>query len=111
MMKIVYIPTGNAFTLPDEEVLRIMESDRGNYKIVEGGLQKEAEEQLPPKTVKELVTKKPEKEEETPKEQPLDYDTLSKNELCAVARKLNITVTNRDTKVSLLEKIHEKLGK
>lgn len=110
MMKIVYIPTGNVFTLPDEEVLRIMSSDRDNYKIVEGGLQKEAEDKLPPQTVKELVTKQPEPEEE-PKEQPLDYDTLSKNELVAVAKKLNITVTNKDTKATLLDKIHEKLGK
>ena len=110
MMKIVYIPTGNAFTLPDEEVLKIMASDRGNYKIVEGGLQKEAQEQLSPQTVKELVTKQPEKEEEV-KEEEFNYDTLSKNELCAVARKLNITVTNRDTKATLLEKIHEKIGR
>lgn len=110
MMKIVYIPTGNAFTLPDEEVLRIMSSDRDNYKIVEGGLQKEAEDKLPPQTVKELIVQKQEPEEE-PQEQPLDYDTLSKNELVAVAKKLNITVTNKDTKATLLEKIHEKLGK
>jgi hypothetical protein len=109
-MKIVYIPTGNAFTLPDEEVLRIMSSDRDNYKIVEGGLQKEAEDKLPPQTVKELIVQKQEPEEE-PQEQPLDYDTLSKNELVAVAKKLNITVTNKDTKATLLEKIHEKLGK
>lgn len=111
MIKLLYIPTGNTFVVPDDDALRIINNARDCYKILEGGLQKEAEEQLPPKTVKELVTKKPEKEEETPKEQLLDYDTLSKNELCAVARKLNITVTNRDTKVSLLEKIHEKLGK
>ena len=110
MLKLVFIPTGNMFVLPDDKALEMFESDKVNYKIVDGGYQKESEGKLPPKTVKELVTKQPEPEEE-PKEQPLDYDTLSKNELCAVARKLNITVTNRDTKVSLLEKIHEKLGK
>lgn len=111
MMKIVYIPTGNAFTLPDDEVLKIMASDRGNYKIIDGGLQKEAQEQLPPQTIKELVMQQPEKEEEEPQEQPLDWSTLSKNELVAAAKKFNITVTNRDTKVTLLEKIYEKIGK
>lgn len=109
-MKIVYIPTGNVFTLPDEEVLKIMSSDRGNYKVLEGGLQKESQDKLPPQTVKELVVQKPEPEEE-PQEQPLDWSTLSKNELVAAAKKFNITVTNRDTKATLLDKIYEKLGK
>lgn len=110
MMKLVFIPTGNVFTLPDEDALRIFESDKLNYKILEGGLQKKVQDKLPPQTVKELVVQKPEPEEEL-KEQPLDYDTLSKNELVAVAKKLNITVTNRDTKATLLDKIYEKLDK
>lgn len=109
-MKLVFIPTGNVFTLPDEDALRIFESDKLNYKILEGGLQKKVQDKLPPQTVKELVVQKPEPEEEL-KEQPLDYDTLSKNELVAVAKKLNITVTNRDTKATLLDKIYEKLDK
>lgn len=110
MLKLVFIPTGNMFVLPDDKALEMFESDKVNYKIVDGGYQKESEGKLPPKTVKELVTKQPEPEEE-PQEQPLDYDALSKNELVAVAKKLNITVTNKDTKVTLLDKIHEKLGK
>lgn len=111
MIKVLYIPTGNTFVLPDDEALKIMANARGNYKVLEGGLQKEAEGQLPKETVQELIVKKPEIEEEEPQEQPFNYDSLSKNELVAVARKLNITVTNRDTKVTLLDKIHEKLGK
>ena len=56
MMKLLYIPTGNVFTLPDEEALKIMRSDRGNYKILDAGFVDEEEVQtLPPKTVKELV--------------------------------------------------------
>jgi hypothetical protein len=110
MMKLVFIPTGNVFTLPDEDALRIFESDKLNYKILEGGLQKKVQDKLPPQTVKELIVQKPEPEEE-PQEQPLDWDALSKNELVAAAKKFNITVTNRDTKATLLEKIHEKLGK
>lgn len=54
MIKLLYIPTGNAFTLPDDEALRIMQTDRGNYKILEGGLQKKAEEHLEAETVDKL---------------------------------------------------------
>ena len=110
MLKLVFIPTGNMFVLPDDKALEMFESDKVNYKIVDGGYQKESEGKLPPQTVKELVTKQPEPEEE-PQEQPLDWSTLSKNELVAAAKKFNITVTNRDTKATLLDKIYEKLDK
>ena len=36
MMKLLYKPTGNVFTLPNEEAMRIKREDRGNdYKILE----------------------------------------------------------------------------
>ena len=35
MLKLLYIPTGNIFTLPDSEALKIKQTDRGNYKILD----------------------------------------------------------------------------
>jgi len=41
MIRLLYKPTGNLFTVPDEEALRIQREDRGNdYLVVEAGLQK-----------------------------------------------------------------------
>lgn len=117
MLKLMFIPTGNVFVLPDDEALRIMNTDRGNYKILDGGLQERAEGKLPPETVKELVMQKPqevieeEQEKEAAEEERLDCSKLSRNELIAVAKKLDIVVENRDTKASLAEKINKKLGK
>lgn len=117
MIKIMYIPTGNTFTLPDEEVMKILSSDSYNYKILEGGLQKEAKGQLPPETVQELVMQKPEEviEEEAQKEaaedEKLDYSTLKRHELCAVASKLGVSIDAKYTKAQLLEMIYKKLGK
>ena len=114
MMKILYIPTGNTFVLPDEEAIRVMTSARSDYKILEGGLQVKSEEHLSPETVQELVMKKPEEvlEEEEKDNEKLDYSTLKRHELMAVARKLNISIdTAKDTKASLLKKIYDKIGK
>lgn len=110
MIKLLYIPTGNTFVVPDNDALRIINNARDCYKILEGGLQEESEEKLLKETIQKLVVKTPEPEEE-PQEQPLDWSTLSKNELVAAAKKFNITVTNRDTKATLLDKIYEKLDK
>lgn len=40
---IIYKPTGNKFTLPDDEVVRILQEDRGNNYEVVGKLKKEIE--------------------------------------------------------------------
>ena len=46
-MKLLYKPTGNIFTLPDEEALRIKKDDRGNdYKILDCGDLEEVEETI-----------------------------------------------------------------
>lgn len=34
MIEIKFIPTGHIFSLPDEEAIRIVKEDRGNYKDV-----------------------------------------------------------------------------
>ncbi|DAB16864.1 TPA: hypothetical protein CPT98_07085 [Candidatus Gastranaerophilales bacterium HUM_19] len=54
MIEIKFIPTGHIFSLPDEEAIRIVKEDRGNYKVVKG---KVPEEKKPKesKSVQELV--------------------------------------------------------
>lgn len=36
-MKLLFKPTGNIFTLPDEEAMKIKAGDRGNYEILDCG--------------------------------------------------------------------------
>ena len=38
MIKLLFKPTGNIFTLPDNEALAIKASDRGNYEVLDAGL-------------------------------------------------------------------------
>lgn len=65
MMKLLYIPTGNVFTLPDEVALKHYKSDKENYKILDAGfVDEEAPVQLPPQTVQELVMQQPEQDTE-----------------------------------------------
>ena len=111
MIKVLYVPTGNTFTLPDEEALRIMASDRGNYKILDGGLQKEAQGKLEPETVKEIVMKKEVQEEEQPKEKEFNYMDLTKDELMIYARKLGIACNRNNALTTIQKKVAEKLGK
>ena len=41
MIEIKFIPTGHIFSLPDEEAIRIVKEDRGNYKVVKGKVPEE----------------------------------------------------------------------
>lgn len=120
MMKLLYIPTGNVFTLPDEEALKIKQSDRGNYKILEGGLVEEEEVQvLEPKTVQELVMQEPEyeapeKEEEPQPEEPKEYSVplvlMKRQELLILAKRCGINATARMTNQTLRELISKETG-
>ena len=112
MIKVLYVPTGNTFVLPDDEVMKLIASARGSYQILEGGLQKMEEGKLEPETVKELVMKKEEpEEEEQPKEEEFDYMSLTKDELMIYARKLGIACNRNNKLETIQEKVAEKLGK
>lgn len=111
MIKVLYVPTGNTFVLPDDEVMKLIASARGSYQILEGGLQKMEEGKLEPETVKELVMKKEEPEEEQPKEEEFDYMSLTKDELMIYARKLGIACNRNNKLETIQEKVAEKLGK
>ena len=122
MMKLLYVPTGNIFTLPDEEALAIKREDRGNYRILDAGYVDEVEEQADEKTIAELVmgetapqvelppaqeeAKQEEIAEETETtEEKINIEDLKKPELVGLWMKLGIKVTKTDTKEILIGKI------
>lgn len=114
MIRLLYKPTGNIFTLPDEEALRIKNDDRGNdYVVVEAGLQKKESKTISEEETKQIeasiaAKKEIEANENKKKEEKLeaklkkeqkkaeyvnDADALrkmSKDELVIIAEKLGI---------------------
>ena len=55
MIKMMYKPTNNVFTLPDEEALRIKNEDRANdYVILDAGMQEEKTETVTTDEAKKL---------------------------------------------------------
>lgn len=111
MLKLLYKPTGNIFTLPDAEAIRIKQADRGNdYKILDCGNIKETEGTLASDKIKEIEAKEAEAleeeqkefieaqsdEAELPKVNPnfkkfeidKDYKNMTKKELAVIAEKI-----------------------
>ena len=117
MMKLLFIPTGHVFTLPDTEAIKIKESDRGNYKILDAGYVEPVEEVLTPATVKELVlVEEPEVEEvlepeeiELPKNTSEDLLKMSREELYNLAKRLELKgASKKSNKTQLIELINKK---
>ena len=105
MMKLLYKPTGNIFTLPNEEVARILQADRGNdYKVIEaeGEVTEEtdqATEQAGDQVEEtEETVEGEETTEETEETEPKsrlkqfeiaeDYNNLTKKELAVIAERI-----------------------
>lgn len=124
MMKLLYKPTGNVFTLPDEEVARILKADRGNdYEVV--GAECEATEETDQATdqaddqVEEETEKGSEEEVETEESEEVksrlkqfeiaeDYKNLTKKELAVIAervtgRYVDPTKLNKADIINLIE--------
>ena len=99
MMKLLYKPTGNIFTLPDEEVARILKADRGNdYEVV--GAECEATEE----TEESEEVKSRLKQFEIAE----DYKNLTKKELAVIAervtgRYVDPTKLNKADIINLIE--------
>ena len=90
MLKLLYIPTGNIFTLPDEEAFRIKKEDRGdNYKIFTEDskeLDIETKEENKKPTIKELVMP------DEPKEQEVELPPAKQEELEEPQEKERVTI-------------------
>lgn len=129
MMKLLYKPTGNVFTLPNEEAMRIKREDRGNdYKILEAESEAteevetdqatdQADDQVEEET--EESEEEGSKEEETEESEEVksrlkqfeiaeDYKNLTKKELAVIAervtgRYVDPTKLNKADIINLIE--------
>ena len=120
MMKLLYKPTGNVFTLPDEEVARILKADRGNdYEVVGAECEAteetdQADDQVEEETEEAEEGSEEEEEEEEVKsrlkqfEIAEDYKNLTKKELAVIAervtgRYVDPTKLNKADIINLIE--------
>lgn len=132
-MKLLFKPTGNIFTLPDSEALKIKETDRGNYEILDAGLNNpEKPESLTQDEIKTILDEKAkrlETEEELEKvkeEKALmaktrrknpnfkvsdtNLDTMEKKDMEVLAEKLGIRDTHNIRKPQLRKMIKDMIG-
>ena len=124
MMKLLYKPTGNVFTLPDEEVARILKADRGNdYEVVgaecEATEETEETDQTDDQVEEETEETGSEEEVETEESEEVksrlkqfeiaeDYKNLTKKELAVIAervtgRYVDPTKLNKADIINLIE--------
>lgn len=105
MMKILFIPTGNVFVLPDEEALRLKSQDRGNYKILDVGYTEQTalnaiSEPLNGDTAEQV-------KEEVKQEESKPLIMMSQKELHAIAKRLGCkgakANASKATLISLIE--------
>lgn len=130
MMKLLYKPTGNIFTLPNEEAMRIKREDRGNdYKILEAEseateevetdqatdqaddqVEEETEEAEEEGSEEEVETEEAEEVKSRLKQFEIaeDYNNLTKKELAVIAervtgRYVDPTKLNKADIINLIE--------
>ena len=107
MLKLQFIPTGNIFTLPDEEALKIKSKDRGNYKILDEGYE-EKKEEVKEKTVQELVMPEEQQETEQPKDITLEeLEKMDRFALYGLAQRFELKPKSNANKKTLLKLLKE----
>lgn len=134
MIKLLFKPTGNIFTLPDDEALRIKASDRGNYEVLDAGLNEaEPTVTITQEEVRQVLEAKAEKIAKDDKEiaeqdakktrkntkrvnpnfkkfDVSDLDKLEKDVLEILAGKLGVTDPHNKKKAELIRRIRELRG-
>ena len=111
MLKIRYIPTGDVYILPDEEVIRIKNSDiDGRYEILTdlSGKQEELNDEVPNEAVQQPV--KPSLKHVNEAEylaMDLDLENASAVELRGYCGRLGIKVKAQESKKSMIAKLKE----
>ena len=130
MLKLLYIPTGNIFVLPDEEALAQKNSNPHNYRILDAGFQ---EEQEPVKSdegdIKDVVLQQEERAKEIEEEDKaeveakkefevegkeykteLDFDKFTKADLVGALRRVGIKCNASDYRKPQLIEMAIKAG-
>lgn len=131
MLKLLFKPTGNVFTLPDAEALKIKREDRGNnYEILDCGnlpplvedvLSQEEVQAIEEERQEALEVEQKEFEEATLDEEPIkdaprlkkfeikeDYSNMTRAELAIIAEKVtgkyvDPTKMRKDKIIALIE--------
>lgn len=101
MLKLRYKPTGNIFTLPDEDAKTIYKSDEANYELIDYELPKE--EVVKEKTVQELIM--PEEQQEQNAITLEELEQMNRFELYGLAQKLELNPKSNANKATLLKLI------
>lgn len=123
MLKLLFIPTGNVFTLPDEEALKIKAQDRANeYRILDAGyVEPEEPKQISEEDISELVLKAEQRKEEIeaedareeaeqqekeaePERNTIDFSKYKREELVGWLRRFNIPANVKENKATLIQK-------
>ena len=124
MLKLLYKPTGNVFTLPDAEAIRIKSEDRGNdYKILDAGYQEPVTDHLTEQQVRDIVLEDEEAkrklEEEEIKEQIIEeeektpvidrkpIEDFTRVELIAYAKKMGLEKIGNKSNDTIIKLLHE----
>lgn len=128
MIKLLNVRTGNIFTLPDEEALKIKANDRGNdFKLLDAGFTEEKEESISIEEAKKLAETPVEKLDDSvaddaiPESKPslphthekeylekeIDLEKASAIELKGYCGRLGIKVAGNASKKTMIEKIRE----
>lgn len=120
MIKIVYVPTGNVFTLPDGDALELSRKEPFNYKILDAGLQKEETKVISEEEVKDLVLQAEKKAEEIEKEDEeevqegykteLNFDKFTKADLVGALRRVGVQCNEHHFKKDQLIEMANKAG-
>lgn len=104
-VKLKYVPTGIIFSMPKEDAIEIMKTDRGNYEAVDFKFP-EAKEIVETTTFEQVVESDEEKEYDREAREK-ELKKLKVADLIAYCDKNKIAYAETDKKADLIEKIIE----
>lgn len=104
-VKLKYVPTGIVFSMPKEDAIEIMKTDRGNYEAVDFKFP-EAKEIVETTTFEQVVESDEEKEYDRDAREK-ELKKLKVADLIAYCDENKIAYAETDKKADLIEKIIE----
>ena len=104
-VKLKYVPTGIVFSMPKEDAIEIMKTDRGNYEAVDFKFP-EAKEIVETTTFEQVVESDEEKEYDREAREK-ELKKLKVADLIAYCDENKIAYAKTDKKADLIEKIIE----
>lgn len=102
---IKYIPTGNIFKMPTEDVKEILKTDRGNFEIVGGENIPEEKQEIDETTTYEMVV------DDADEAFKKNLKKMTVPELIEFCNEHNIVFDKNDKKADLIQKIIDETNK